>query len=141
MEEKKPSEIMVAPPGGVLRDIIIRLKLVLRLMADRRVSFLLKALPIASLVYLFSPVDLASGVVLPVIGALDDAAILGLGFYLFVELSPPDVVKEHLKNLSSNLDSAPAADEVVDAEATDVPDTEAANVPDAEAIEAPDDKP
>jgi uncharacterized membrane protein YkvA (DUF1232 family) len=122
MADKKPGDIIATPRGGVLHDIVLRLKLVLRLMADNRVSFLLKALPIASLIYLFSPIDLASGVVLPVIGALDDAAILGLGFYLFVELAPPNVVQEHLKNLSSNLVAPPAADEVVDAEATDVPD-------------------
>ena len=83
MANKKSGDIMV-PSGGMIKDLVIRLKLVLRLMGDRRVNFLLKALPIASLVYLFSPIDLASGLVLPVIGALDDAAILGLGFYLFV---------------------------------------------------------
>ncbi len=122
MADKKTGDIMVSPSGGVIRDLVLRLKLILRLMGDRRVNILLKALPIASLVYLFSPIDLASGVVLPVIGALDDAAILGLGFYLFIELSPPGVVQEHMKSLSSNLDSAPTPDEVVDAEAKDLPD-------------------
>ena len=99
----------------------MRLKLILRLMGDRRVSFFLKLLPVAALAYLVSPVDLAPGIALPVIGALDDAAIVGLGAYLFVELCPPNVVQEHMKSLTSNLDSEPAADEIVDAETTDLP--------------------
>lgn len=122
MSEKKPGDIMVSPSGGVVKDFVLRLKLILRLMSDRRVNFLLKLLPVASLAYLIWPIDLAPGLALPIIGALDDAAVLGLGAYLFVELCPPGVVQEHMKSLSSNLVSAPTADEVVDAEATDLPD-------------------
>jgi uncharacterized membrane protein YkvA (DUF1232 family) len=122
MPEKNPNSIMASPSQGVIKDFVVRLKLILRLMGDSRVNFLLKALPIASLIYLFSPIDLASGLVLPVIGALDDAAILGLGFYLFVELSPPAVVQEHMKSLTSNFDPQSTSDEIVDAEATDLPD-------------------
>lgn len=120
MPEKKPGNLMVAPSGGVLREFVIRLKLIARLMGDSRVSFLLKALPIASLIYLIFPFDMIS--VIPGIAALDDIAIVSLGNYLFVELCPPNVVNEHMKNLSSNLASQPAADEIVDAEATDLPD-------------------
>ncbi len=122
MPNKKSGEIVASPSGGVLRDLVMRLKLILRLMGDKRVNFFLKLLPIASLAYLISPVDLAPGIALPVIGALDDAAIVGLGAYLFVELCPPDVVREHMKQLTSNLDPASAADEIVDAEATDISD-------------------
>jgi uncharacterized membrane protein YkvA (DUF1232 family) len=122
MADKKPGDIMVTPSGGVVKDFVLRLKLILRLMSDRRVNFLLKLLPVASLAYLIWPIDLAPGLALPIIGALDDAAVLGLGAYLFVELCPLDVVQEHMKSLSSNLDSVPAADEVVDAEAIDLPD-------------------
>jgi uncharacterized membrane protein YkvA (DUF1232 family) len=105
----------------VVKEFVLRLKLILRLMSDRRVNFLLKLLPLASLAYLIWPIDLAPGLALPIIGALDDAAIVGLGAYLFVELCPPGVVQEHMKNLSSNLNPAPN-DEIVDAEATDLPD-------------------
>lgn len=120
MPEKKPANLMVAPSGGVLREFVIRLKLIARLMGDSRVNFLIKALPIASLLYLFFPLDIISAI--PGIAALDDIAIVSLGNYLFVELCPPGVVNEHMKSLSSNLDAAPAADEIVDAEATDIPD-------------------
>jgi uncharacterized membrane protein YkvA (DUF1232 family) len=117
MADKKPNKLMV-PQGGMLRDFVLHLKLIGRLMVDRRVNFFLKLLPIASLAYLVSPVDLIPGVVLPVIGVLDDAAILWIGSTLFVELCPQDVVNEHHKQLSSNVSDD--SGEVVDVEATDV---------------------
>ena len=119
MSEKKPGDIMVSPPGGVFKDIIVRLKLVLRLMGDPRVNIFVKILPIVSLAYLIWPIDLIAGI--PGLSALDDIAIVSLGNYLFVELCPPDVVNEHMKSLTSNLDSGSASDEIVDAEATDLP--------------------
>ncbi len=118
MADKQPSKMIVPPQGGMMRDFIARLKLISRLMGDRRVSIFLKLLPLASLAYLIMPLDLASGIALPIIGALDDAAILWIGSTLFVELSPPKVVKEHMDELASSMDDS--SDDVVDAEATDV---------------------
>jgi len=119
MADKKPGKLMVPPQGGMLRNFVSRLKLITRLMGDRRISFLLKLIPVGALAYLISPVDLAPGVVLPVIGVLDDAAILWIGSTLFVELCPPNVVQEHMNELASNMEDA-SSDDVVDAEATDV---------------------
>lgn len=118
MPEKKPGDIMVPPSGGVIKDLVVRLKLILRLMGDPRINIFVKILPVASLAYLFFPFDLVS--VIPGISALDDIAIVSLGNYLFVELCPPNVVNEHMKSLTSNLDPESAADEIVDAEATDI---------------------
>jgi len=115
MADKKPGKLMVPPQGGMLRDLVMRLKLIARLMGDRRVNFFIKFLPLASLAYLIWPFDL---IALPIIGALDDAAILWIGSTLFVELCPPDVVQEHMRELSSNLTDD--SGDVVDAEATDV---------------------
>jgi len=120
MTERKPGKLIV-PQGGMLRDFVKRLKLIARLMGDRRVNFFLKSLPLASVAYLIFPFDLAPGVAFPIIGALDDAAILWIGSTLFVELCPPNVVKEHMKELESNLDDS-SSGEVVDAEATDMDD-------------------
>ncbi|MFC1878350.1 hypothetical protein ACFLZW_00415 [Chloroflexota bacterium] len=78
--------------GGILNDLATRIKLILRLMADSRVHPLFKLLPIGSLVYFIVP-DL-----IPT--PIDDVAIIWLGSYLFVELCPPDVVKEHLDALN-----------------------------------------
>jgi hypothetical protein len=90
MADNKKRKI-IYPKGGMLNDVALRIKLILRLMADPRVSIFLKALPIGTLVYLFFP-DLVPG-------PIDDMAVIWLGAYLFVELCPPDVVKEHMDAL------------------------------------------
>ncbi len=119
MAEK--AKLMIPPQGGMVRDLVLRIKLIVRLLGDRRVSPWLKIIPIGGLLYLISPLDLIPDIALPVVGELDDAAILWLTNYLFVELCPPEVVQEHVKALSG---TAPAAsqDEVVDGEARDVTD-------------------
>lgn len=114
MADKKSKKIVV-PQGGVLRNIVIQTKLILRLLGDRRVSFWTKLIPFGTLIYLVSPIDIIMGI--PGVAALDDAAILWFGTNLFVELCPPDVVSEHRESLQSNLDDA---DDVIDAESTDV---------------------
>lgn len=83
--EKEPKTI--TPRGGILNEISGHLKLILRLMADGRVNPLLKLLPLGSLVYLLIP-DLF-------LGPIDDAVLIWLGTYLFIELCPPEIVQEH----------------------------------------------
>jgi hypothetical protein len=95
MTDKPPRSVV--PSGGVFRELSTRLKLILRLMGDGRVPIFLKLIPVASAVYLLFP-DLAPG-------PLDDAAIIGLGGYLFVELCPAHVVKEHMDALTSVVDA------------------------------------
>src|SRR5512139_373268 len=87
MSDKKPRTISPYG-GGVFQGLANRIKLILRLLGDSRVSPLLKVIPVASFVYLVFP-DLAPG-------PIDDAAIIWLSTYLFVELCPPDVVQEHI---------------------------------------------
>lgn len=118
MADRKNKQLTV-PQGGMLRDFVQRLKLIGKLMGDGRISFFLKLIPVAALAYLISPIDLAPGVALPVIGVLDDAAVLWIGSTLFVELCPPPVVKEHMAQLQSNVENT---DDVIDAESTDVND-------------------
>lgn len=117
MNEKKSSEIIVTQQGGVVRNILNQLKLIFRLMGDSRVNFFAKLVPIGTLIYLISPVDAVS---LPIIGAVDDAALLWLGSYVFTELCPPDVVDEHMKALAGNIKPGSSSDDVVDAETTEV---------------------
>ncbi len=113
---------------GFIQNLTMRLKLILRLMGDKRVNFFLKLLPIGALIYLISPVDLIPGAVIPFIGALDDAAVIWFGATLFVNLCPEEVVQEHMnalqKVINSNAHNAPGqeeTDEVIDVEAHDVP--------------------
>jgi uncharacterized membrane protein YkvA (DUF1232 family) len=110
---------------GFFQGISNRARLIVRLMGDKRISPLLKLLPIGSLVYLVVPTDL-----MPII-PVDDAAVLWLGSYMFVELCPQDIVQEHwdqIQKAANILDpkseqaARPAAPEgdVVDAEFTDI---------------------
>ena len=119
MAQRNSGKFIVPSQGGAMRSFVNRLKLIARLMGDRRVNVLLKVLPIASLGYLFLPADLIP--VVPFLSALDDAAILWIGSTLFVELCPDEVVQEHKKALESNLQDS-SSDEIVDADATDVND-------------------
>ena len=93
MSEKTNRKIMLPQSGGFFQELTLRIKLILKLLGDRRVNLLLKILPIGSLVYLVMP-DIAPG-------PIDDAALIWLATYLFVELCPPDVVQEHLEALKA----------------------------------------
>jgi hypothetical protein len=110
-DQKEPK--IVPSKGGVFSDLTLRIKLVLRLLADPRVNPLIKLLPIGSVIYFFIP-DLAPG-------PIDDAAILWLGAYLFVELCPPHIVEEHMQSLQKVIpgewrDPLESDDDVIDAE-------------------------
>src|SRR3990170_8919665 len=92
---KKDDHTISPYRGGVFQDLALRVKLILRLMADKRISPFLKLIPVASLVYLLFP-DLAPG-------PFDDAAVIWLGLYLFVELCPPIIVEEHMAELARTI--------------------------------------
>lgn len=117
MTEKKNSDIIINQQGGVVRNILNQLKLIARLMGDRRVSFFAKLIPVGALIYLVSPIDAVS---LPIIGVVDDAALLWLGSYIFTELCPPAVVDEHMKELAGNMNPQDVNEDVVDAETSEV---------------------
>ena len=114
-------DIMIPPQGGVIRDFILRVKLILRLIGDKRVNPWLKVIPVAGLAYLISPFDLIPDILLPVIGELDDAAILWLTNYLFIELCPPEIVQEHVKALSANT-SRNEDDDIIEAQSVEIKD-------------------
>ena len=102
------SQKKITPSGGFLHELALRIKLIIRLMGDGRVNPLLKVLPIASILYIINPIDVP--------GPLDDAAVVGLGMYLFLELCPPDVVNEHLTQLRSVNIEGEEDEVIVDAE-------------------------
>ncbi len=88
------------------------LRLAWRLFRDPRVSLPLKFLvPGLAFLYVLFPIDVAPDL-LPILGQLDDLAILILAARLLIELSPPAVVAEHELDLgastgSRSADSAP----------------------------------
>src|SRR5215212_222622 len=119
MSDKKPRKIVVPASRGMTRDFVDRMKLILKLMGDSRVSPWVKLIPIGAVAYLISPIDIIMGI--PGIAALDDAAILWIGSNLFVELCPPNVVEEYMRELGSNLKET--SEEIVDVEPTDINDS------------------
>ena len=82
--------------GSVFKELTLRIRLIFRLLGDRRVNPLLKLLPLGSLVYFVFP-D-----ILP--GPVDDAILMWLGGYLFIELCPPEVVQEHMDAMTQVID-------------------------------------
>jgi hypothetical protein len=117
MSNEKKSRDIVSNPGGIFSGISNQVKLIIRLMADRRVNPLIKLLPMGTLVYLISP-DFVPG-------PIDDAMIIWLGTAAFIELCPPDVVKEHLDNIKQTIpgewvDKKDGEDVVIDTEYRDV---------------------
>jgi uncharacterized membrane protein YkvA (DUF1232 family) len=95
----KKHEILSNQNSGFFQDLILRVKLILHLMGDKRVNILLKILPVGALIYLILPIDLIPELAIPVIGYLDDAAVLWIGMTLFVNLCPDDIVQEHMNAL------------------------------------------
>ena len=71
-----------------------RVRLTWRLLQDDRVPLWLKAIPVASVLYLFSPIDVLPDVFLA-IGQIDDLMILIGAMELFERFAPADVVAEH----------------------------------------------
>lgn len=71
-----------------------------RLFRDRRVSILPKLLLVLTLVYFVWPFDVIPDFI-PVIGEMDDVAILLSGLWLFVRLSPPEVVRETVSDIAT----------------------------------------
>jgi uncharacterized membrane protein YkvA (DUF1232 family) len=98
-DEKKNWLGPYIPQGNVFQDVLQQAKLAFNLMVDPRVHPLAKLVPIASVAYLFFPFDIVTDFA-PVLGQLDDLALIMLGFRLFFEFSPPEVVREHLRRLA-----------------------------------------
>lgn len=118
MDNKNSNRSIVPMPGGIVSNLTLRARLIARLIGDSRVSPWLKLIPISAVIYLLFPVDASAAAapvgLIPGISALDDAAILGLASYLFIEFAPTEVVKEHLLKLLANLSN----NDIVDNEAS-----------------------
>jgi hypothetical protein len=94
-EDKKRSAVTTQDSPGFFQSLANQIRLVLRLVADRRVNLFLKIL---------------------------HAVIIGLGVYSFIELCPPDVVEEHreaINKLMREVSEVPG-DEIFDGEIVDV---------------------
>jgi len=108
MERQEGNETAVlAWLRGALRD----LRLAWRLFLDNRVPLWTKIVPPAALAYVLSPIDILSDFPPMGLNQLDDLAVVVLGMKLFIELAPPDVVREHLEELGARIEEWRVVDE------------------------------
>jgi uncharacterized membrane protein YkvA (DUF1232 family) len=127
-ERREPTERRELSPDalneqvGLFRTLYERAILTWHLLWDPRVGFWPKLIPILGLLYIVSPVDLLPALAVGPLGTLDDAGIALLVLNLFVQASPPDVVKEYLRELRGHAFGADrgADRDVVDGEAREV---------------------
>lgn len=85
-----------AKPVSVLRHLPSFVKLYWRLLHDRRVPLVPKALLIAAILYVLLPFDFDY---LPVLGQLDDLVVLILAGRWFIHLCPRPLVEEHVARI------------------------------------------
>jgi uncharacterized membrane protein YkvA (DUF1232 family) len=79
---------------GILAEMWQEIQLAWRLFRDDQVPVYLKVIPVLGLVYVVSPVDLILDVV-PVLGQMDDIAVIAFTIKTFVDLAPKDRVAYH----------------------------------------------
>jgi uncharacterized membrane protein YkvA (DUF1232 family) len=101
MTRRSSNGTTTQPKAGVLTEIMRNAQLAWHLLIDRRVGLLLKLIiPGLLLGYMIFPVDLLPDFI-PVLGQLDDLAVIALGIKLFIELSPKDIVREYRGDANS----------------------------------------
>lgn len=103
--DQHPVPIQPKDPNALVawvQDVVRQARLAWRLFWDRRVPWWTKLIPPIALAYVLFPIDILPDMALG-LGQLDDVAILLIGAKLFIELSPPDVVREHLRALGARI--------------------------------------
>ena len=72
----------------------LSLRLTYNLFLDTRVPLWTKVIPVLTVMYIFSPLDVIPDFFIA-LGQIDDFFILTMGLQLFERLAPPDIVAEH----------------------------------------------
>lgn len=92
MANQNPSSNQSGGPG--LGDLWLTARLAWRLFMDDQVPIWLKAVPALGLAYLISPVDLVVDLI-PVLGQMDDIAVILFSLKFFIDNAPADRVAYH----------------------------------------------
>jgi uncharacterized membrane protein YkvA (DUF1232 family) len=102
---------------GLLQTLLSQARLAARLMREPRVSMLTKAMLVGAGAYLISPLDFVPDV-LPVLGQLDDLAVVLIALRTFIGLCPESAVAHHRTAIERRVPYSPmtASDVVIDAE-------------------------
>ncbi len=96
---KSTSSSDLQETAGLFGGLIKQARLGWRLLRDNRVPGWVKLIPAAALIYFLSPIDLIPDLALPGLGEVDDVVVLLLALKTFLDLSPPNIVREHLEDL------------------------------------------
>jgi len=103
MAQMTPNPVVASNRVGILGELVRNAQLVWRLLKDPRVPLPIKLIiPGVVGVYVLSPIDFMPDV-LPLIGQIDDIAVLFGGVMLFIQMCPPDVVDEHRAALAGEV--------------------------------------
>jgi uncharacterized membrane protein YkvA (DUF1232 family) len=98
-KEKRP--MTYDPNVNMIRNFIIQVRLTWNLLRDSRVPLWVKGTFLASVAYIVSPLDFVPDAV-PLLGQIDDLGVLIIGMKLLMEMSPADVVAEHMENITGH---------------------------------------
>jgi uncharacterized membrane protein YkvA (DUF1232 family) len=93
---------------GFISDVILKIRLTIGLLKDKRVSSWYKLIPVLCLVYLIVPLDF-------LFGPVDDAVVLYLGMDWFISLCPTSLVKELTDKIKGKTEKQ-EPEQIVDAE-------------------------
>jgi len=109
--------------ANLLSEVVREARLTWYLLTDGRVSSGVKMIPLATLLYILSPIDLLPDPILG-LGQLDDLAALILGVKIFIEMCPREIVREHLERMTSMAGSYRVVEEERAPPSLDVPKEE-----------------
>ncbi|HKT80552.1 MAG TPA: DUF1232 domain-containing protein [Vicinamibacterales bacterium] len=100
---------------GVFRALLSQARLSWRLVREPRVPLWAKAVPFAAIGYVLSPIDVLPDVV-PLLGQIDDAAIILMALQLFHRLCPLPALEFHRARLRAGRPFTPmtATDDFID---------------------------
>ena len=97
MTQQNPNR---SPGLKQLAELWNNLRLAWRLLRDPLVSLGPKLIPLAALLYILFPFDFLSDLV-PVLGQMDDLAVVLLALRAFIAVCPKQAVQRHLAQMSS----------------------------------------
>ena len=77
-----------------------KLRLAWRLLCDRRMPLLVKAIIPAVVAYLLMPLDIIPDFI-PIVGQLDDLLLIVLAVGMVLRFTPAELLEEHLRRLEA----------------------------------------
>ena len=103
MSQQSPNSAGPNPQRvGVAQELLRTAQLAWKLLMDPQVSPLVKLVPLATLLYIISPVDFIPEAIFGPLGLTDDLVLLLFGVRGFIALCPPAVVEWYRQQIGGN---------------------------------------